>query len=53
MLAHRLRRWPNIEPTLAARPVFAEIGEVTDLSGFIHGVRKVRPRHIFQFEKKH
>ena len=23
MLAHRLRRWPNIEPTLAERPVFA------------------------------
>ena len=26
MLAHRLRRWPNIEPTLGERLVFAEMG---------------------------
>ena len=24
MLAHRLRRWPNIEPTMGQCPVFAE-----------------------------
>ena len=57
MLAHRLRRWPNIELTLGKRPVFAghrlfrstsltSISQMNNLIFYLVNIYKNKYKHI-------